>query len=79
MHSSLHGAELSSVYCEPLIFSITGNSLPASARFVSYEGKLLRESGLTACPACKVQVNSQIKYCVGRHAWLMCFVFILCG
>ncbi|XP_062304630.1 lipopolysaccharide-induced tumor necrosis factor-alpha factor homolog-like [Osmerus eperlanus] len=52
---------------------------PTKNKFVSYETELGRTSGRTTCTGCKQQVNTDVTYKVGAFAWLMCFVFILCG
>ncbi|XP_023273123.1 lipopolysaccharide-induced tumor necrosis factor-alpha factor homolog [Seriola lalandi dorsalis] len=65
----------------------THSPLPASAlpasnprlKFVSYETELYHSPALTTCPSCQTQVTTQVDYQVGRHAWLMCLVFVLCG
>ncbi|KAM8771540.1 lipopolysaccharide-induced tumor necrosis factor-alpha factor homolog isoform 1-T1 [Acanthopagrus schlegelii] len=48
-------------------------------KFVSYETQLYRSPALTSCPACQAQVTTQVTHRVGAYAWLMCFVFVLCG
>ncbi|KAM4603325.1 lipopolysaccharide-induced tumor necrosis factor-alpha factor homolog [Polymixia lowei] len=48
-------------------------------RFVSYETELCDSPGLTTCPSCQAQVTTQVTYCVGTYAWLMCLLFVLCG
>uniref|UniRef100_A0A3B4Z209 Lipopolysaccharide-induced tumor necrosis factor-alpha factor homolog n=1 Tax=Seriola lalandi dorsalis TaxID=1841481 RepID=A0A3B4Z209_SERLL len=68
----------------PPSFFSPGNAsaLPASnprLKFVSYETELYHSPALTTCPSCQTQVTTQVDYQVGRHAWLMCLVFVLCG
>ncbi|XP_053271489.1 lipopolysaccharide-induced tumor necrosis factor-alpha factor homolog [Pleuronectes platessa] len=48
-------------------------------KFVSYENELFRSPGLTCCHSCRTQVTTKVDYKVGRYAWLMCLVFVLCG
>ncbi|XP_028264134.1 lipopolysaccharide-induced tumor necrosis factor-alpha factor homolog [Parambassis ranga] len=65
----------------------THSPLPVSApplcaptpKFVSYQTELYRSPGLTTCPSCRTQVTTQVTFRAGTHAWLMCFVFVLCG
>ncbi|KAL2101740.1 hypothetical protein ACEWY4_003501 [Coilia grayii] len=60
-------------------------AVPASAtddgvkRFVSEDRQLGRNPGMTTCPTCQQQVLTDVQYKVGSYAWIMCFVFILCG
>ncbi|KAL7403478.1 hypothetical protein ABVT39_001086 [Epinephelus coioides] len=63
-------------------FPLAVSALPQSTprpKFVSYETVLYRSPALTTCPSCQTQVTTQVTYRVGRHAWLMCLVFVLCG
>lgn len=48
-------------------------------RFVSEEHHLGRTPSMTTCPSCQQQVLTDVTYKVGSYAWIMCFVFILCG
>ncbi|XP_036408005.1 lipopolysaccharide-induced tumor necrosis factor-alpha factor homolog [Megalops cyprinoides] len=52
---------------------------PPKQKFVSYETELGRHPGMTTCTSCQVQVMTNVTYKVGAYAWLMCFLFILCG
>uniref|UniRef100_A0A667WEE9 LITAF domain-containing protein n=1 Tax=Myripristis murdjan TaxID=586833 RepID=A0A667WEE9_9TELE len=68
------------------VFSILSSSpvssvslSPPRPRFVSYEMELCHSPGLTTCPTCQTQVTTQVTYCVGTHAWLICLLFVLCG
>ncbi|XP_059190112.1 lipopolysaccharide-induced tumor necrosis factor-alpha factor homolog [Centropristis striata] len=61
---------------------LTAPALPPPTpkpKFVSYETQLYRCPALTTCPSCQTQVTTQVSFQVGRHAWLMCLVFVLCG
>lgn len=48
-------------------------------RFVSEDRQLGRNPGMTTCPTCQQSVLTEVTYKVGTYAWIMCFVFILCG
>ncbi|XP_036387168.1 lipopolysaccharide-induced tumor necrosis factor-alpha factor homolog [Megalops cyprinoides] len=48
-------------------------------KFVSYETELGRSPGMTTCTSCQQQVMTNVTYKIGAYAWLMCFLFILCG
>ncbi|XP_063044268.1 lipopolysaccharide-induced tumor necrosis factor-alpha factor homolog [Engraulis encrasicolus] len=48
-------------------------------RFVSEDRQLGNNPGMTTCPSCQQQVLTEVQYKVGTYAWIMCFVFILCG
>ncbi|XP_067441268.1 lipopolysaccharide-induced tumor necrosis factor-alpha factor homolog [Thunnus thynnus] len=71
----------------PGVACSTHSTFPASApppstprlKFVSYETELYRSPALTTCPSCQTQVTTQVTYQVGKYAWLMCLVFVLCG
>ncbi|XP_051242628.1 cell death-inducing p53-target protein 1-like [Dicentrarchus labrax] len=68
--------------CSTQTYSPPVSALPPLTprpKFVSYEPELYRSPALTTCPACQTQVTTQVTYQVGTHAWLMCFVFVLCG
>ncbi|XP_054461151.1 lipopolysaccharide-induced tumor necrosis factor-alpha factor homolog [Anoplopoma fimbria] len=62
----------------PLTVSAPPQSTPR-LKFVSYETELYHSPAMTACPSCQAQVTTEVAYKVGRLAWLMCLVFILCG
>ncbi|CAK6971799.1 lipopolysaccharide-induced tumor necrosis factor-alpha factor homolog [Scomber scombrus] len=66
------------VACSTLPVSDSYPSTPRP-KFVSYETELYRSPALTACPSCQTQVTTQVTFKVGKHAWLMCLVFVLCG
>ncbi|XP_026214906.1 lipopolysaccharide-induced tumor necrosis factor-alpha factor homolog isoform X2 [Anabas testudineus] len=65
----------------------THSSLPVSdpppptpmLKFVSYEAELHHYPAPTTCHSCQTQVITQVTYKVGRHVWIMCLVFVLCG
>ncbi|XP_045904216.1 cell death-inducing p53-target protein 1-like isoform X1 [Micropterus dolomieu] len=62
--------------------SLSVSALPLSTprpKFVAYERELYRSPALTTCPSCQTRVTTQVTYKVGFQAWLMCFVFVLCG
>ncbi|XP_037618919.1 lipopolysaccharide-induced tumor necrosis factor-alpha factor homolog [Sebastes umbrosus] len=61
------------------VTAIAGPGPPPRLGFVSYEQELFRIPAVTTCPTCQDQVTSHVTYHVGRHAWLMCLVFVLCG
>ncbi|XP_042341797.1 lipopolysaccharide-induced tumor necrosis factor-alpha factor homolog [Plectropomus leopardus] len=63
----------------PLTVSALPPQTTPRPKFVSYETVLYRSPALTTCPSCQTQVTTQVTYQVGRHAWLMCLVFVLCG
>jgi len=48
-------------------------------RFVSEDHQLGHNPGMTTCTSCQQQVLTEVSYKVGTYAWIMCFVFILCG
>uniref|UniRef100_A0A146ZIE2 Cell death-inducing p53-target protein 1 homolog n=1 Tax=Fundulus heteroclitus TaxID=8078 RepID=A0A146ZIE2_FUNHE len=48
-------------------------------RIVSYEVELDRAPGLMTCRFCQTQVITEVTFKVGTFAWLMCFLFVLCG
>ncbi|XP_031421815.1 lipopolysaccharide-induced tumor necrosis factor-alpha factor homolog-like [Clupea harengus] len=48
-------------------------------RFVSEDRELGSSPGMITCPSCQQQVLTEVTYKVGSYAWIMCFVFILCG
>ncbi|KAJ8366849.1 hypothetical protein AAFF_G00338840 [Aldrovandia affinis] len=48
-------------------------------KFISYETEMGREPVMTSCPTCQTQVMSNVTYKVGKYAWLMCLLFIVCG
>ncbi|KAL4624490.1 hypothetical protein GN956_G17446 [Arapaima gigas] len=52
---------------------------PAKKKFVSYETEVGRSPAVIHCPFCQQQVMTNVTYKIGAFAWLMCFVFILCG
>ncbi|XP_037648248.1 lipopolysaccharide-induced tumor necrosis factor-alpha factor homolog [Sebastes umbrosus] len=49
------------------------------SRFVSYDGSLGRNPGMTTCTSCQQQVMTNVTYKAGTYAWLMCLLFICCG
>ncbi|KAK0145055.1 hypothetical protein N1851_016057 [Merluccius polli] len=66
----------------PPPYFITVSTLnPATplSKFVNYEVDLHRSPGLTTCHYCQVQVTTNVTYCIGTYAWLMCLVFVACG
>jgi len=48
-------------------------------RFVSYDGGLGSNPGMTTCTSCQQQVMTNVTYKAGTYAWLMCLLFICCG
>ncbi|KAM6913297.1 lITAF domain-containing protein [Lycodopsis pacificus] len=48
-------------------------------RFVSYDGGLGNNPGMTTCTSCQQQVMTNVTYKAGTYAWLMCLLFICCG
>ncbi|XP_068193171.1 lITAF domain-containing protein isoform X2 [Antennarius striatus] len=48
-------------------------------KFVSYDGSLGSEPGMTTCTSCQQQVMTNVTYKAGTYAWLMCLLFICCG
>ncbi|XP_031717755.1 lITAF domain-containing protein [Anarrhichthys ocellatus] len=48
-------------------------------RFVSYDGRLGNNPGMTTCTSCQQQVMTNVTYKAGTYAWLMCLLFICCG
>ncbi|XP_032381012.1 cell death-inducing p53-target protein 1 [Etheostoma spectabile] len=61
---------------------LTVSALPQSTpklNFVTYETELYRCPARTTCPSCETWVTTHVTYKVGRMAWLMCLVFVLCG
>ncbi|XP_074511386.1 lipopolysaccharide-induced tumor necrosis factor-alpha factor homolog [Sebastes fasciatus] len=49
------------------------------SKFVSYDGGLGRNPGMTTCTSCQQQVMTNVTYKAGTYAWLMCLLFICCG
>ncbi|KAK9534666.1 hypothetical protein VZT92_007096 [Zoarces viviparus] len=48
-------------------------------RFVSINGGLGNNPGMTTCTSCQQQVMTIVTYKAGTYAWLMCLLFICCG
>ncbi|XP_075937591.1 lITAF domain-containing protein [Anarhichas minor] len=48
-------------------------------KFVSYDGGLGNNPGMTTCTSCQQQVMTNVTYKAGTYAWLMCLLFICCG
>ncbi|XP_063760821.1 lipopolysaccharide-induced tumor necrosis factor-alpha factor homolog-like isoform X2 [Eleginops maclovinus] len=48
-------------------------------RYVSIDGRLSRDPGMTTCTSCQQQVMTNVTYKAGTYAWLMCLLFICCG
>ncbi|KAL3066715.1 hypothetical protein OYC64_016623 [Pagothenia borchgrevinki] len=62
--------------------SLTASPVPIftpKLKFVSHETELCCSPGLTTCTSCQTRVTTQVIFKVGRHAWLMCLVFVLCS
>ncbi|XP_028314550.1 cell death-inducing p53-target protein 1 homolog [Gouania willdenowi] len=62
----------------PLSVSSTASYVP-KAKFVCQETPLYRTAALTTCTCCETRVRTQVNFRAGRYAWLVCFVFVLCG
>ncbi|XP_047220336.1 cell death-inducing p53-target protein 1-like [Girardinichthys multiradiatus] len=46
---------------------------------VSYKAEMSRAPALMTCSFCQTQVITEVTFQVGTFAWLMCFLFVLCG
>ncbi|KAJ8413563.1 hypothetical protein AAFF_G00080700 [Aldrovandia affinis] len=53
-------------------------SPPEPNKYIA-ETELGRSPGMTTCTSCQLQVMTNVTHKVGPYAWIMCFVFILCG
>ncbi|XP_033933074.1 lITAF domain-containing protein [Pseudochaenichthys georgianus] len=49
------------------------------SKYVSYEGGLGTDPGMTTCTSCQQQVMTNVTYKAGTYAWLMCLLLICCG